>query len=122
MLPLITIYVQTLGTFRCCRYWKDVLVKRMLPLELVSQMIELVGGKKAAKKLNEEAEKQRWVAAAEYDRESRRREYENKRVIGRQKFEAIYISAAGRAGSRVRYASSTEIHTRGCHWFPRLLA
>ena len=83
-------------------YWVEVLTKQLMPTLVVNDMIEYVGGKKKAAKIHDAYIKKRWEDAATYDRESRRREYELKQAIGRQKFEAIHITVRIRVhGMRV---------------------
>lgn len=65
-------------------YW-TLLSTKIMPYKLVSEIEQLAGGKKPVKKLITTSEKQRWVSAALFDRESRRREYEMKKVMGRLK-------------------------------------
>eukprot|EP00039_Didymoeca_costata_P002686 m.61906 g.61906 ORF g.61906 m.61906 type:complete len:815 (+) comp11462_c0_seq1:191-2635(+) len=94
-------------------YYAEVLAPNMFPIALSARIDELLGGKRSSKKTVEKGELSRWQAAAVYDKESKRREYEVKRFLGKQRTEEVRVFCQARQktnGDFPAYPSITQLN------------
>lgn len=95
-------------------YWAPVLTALFMPMKLVIDLEQRAGNKRVIKKHQEKCAKERMVAAANYDRESRRREYTAKRELGKIKSEENKLATASRAscnGELPPYPADDDLFT-----------